>query len=124
MNRQTGATLGGLLFFMLLLSLAIYSAYRVVPAYMDYWLVNKALNNMVALPSIQNGSDENIRAEFDKQLRFNNVTLAHRSDLYIEHIPGGVRLSANFSAKSPFLGPVHLCMDFQSEASSDDTAGR
>lgn len=123
MKRQTGATLGGLMFFMLLLSLAVYSAFRVVPAYMDYWLVGRALDKLVALPSIQNSSDENIRSEFDKQLRFDHVTLAKRSDLFIEHIPGGVRLSANFSAKSPFLGPVNLCMDFQAEASSSNSAG-
>jgi len=123
MKRQTGATLGGLIFFMLLLSLAVYGAFRVVPAYMDYWLVGRALDNLVALPSIQSSSDENIRAEFDKQLRFNNITLAKRSDLFIEHIPGGVRLSVNFSAKSPFLGAVNLCMDFQAEASSSHTAG-
>lgn len=123
MKRQTGATLGGLMFFMLLLSLAVYSAFRIVPAYMDYWLVGRALDKLVELPSIQSSSDEDIRAEFAKQLNFNNVTLAKRSDLFIERVPGGVRLSANFSVKSPFLGPVNLCMDFQAAASSGNTAG-
>lgn len=122
MKRQTGATLGGLIFFMLLLSLAAYSAFRVVPAYMDYWLVGRALDNLAAQPGIQSSSDEDIRAGFAKQLNFNNVTLAKRSDLLIERVPGGVRLSADFSVKSPFLGPVHLCMDFQAAASSGNTA--
>lgn len=123
MKRQSGATLGGLIIFMMLLSLAAYSAFRIVPAYMDYWLVGRALDKLVALPSIQSRSDEDIRAEFAKQLSFNNVTLAKRSDLLIERIPDGVRLSANFSAKSPFLGSVNLCMDFQAEASSGHVAG-
>ncbi len=123
MKRQTGATLGGLIFFLLLLSLAAYSAFRIVPAYMDYWLVGRALDNLVAQPSIQNGSDEHIRSQFAKQLGFNNITLATRSDLLIERIPGGVKLSTTFSAKRPFLGPVSLCMDFQAEAISGNSPG-
>jgi hypothetical protein len=123
MKRQTGITLGGMIFFLLLLSLAVYGASRIGPAYMDYWLVGKALNNLVDRPGIQSSSDESIREQFEKQLRFNNVNLADRSDLLIERIPGGVRLSVAFSAKRPFLGAVSLCMDFQAQASSSNPSG-
>lgn len=123
MKRQTGVTLGGMIFFLLLLSLAIYAAIRVTPVYMEYWLVGRALDNLVAQPGIRGSDDETIREQFAKQLGFNNVTLAKRSDLYIERVPGGVRLSASFSAKRPFLGPVNLCLDFQAEASAGDPGG-
>ena len=118
MKRQTGVTLGGLIFFLLLLSLAVYTAFRILPAYMDYWVVGRTLSNLAAQPDIQGSSDESIRAQFAKQLNFNNVTLVSPSDLLIEHIPGGVRLSSAISAKLPFFGPVSLCLDFQAEAST------
>ncbi|MDP2433022.1 MAG: DUF4845 domain-containing protein [Pseudomonadota bacterium] len=118
MKRQSGATLSGLVFFLMLLGLAVYSAYRIVPAYMDYWLVGRVLDTLVAQPSLKNGSDESIRAQFAKQLNFNNITLANRSDLLIERPGGGLVLSAAFSVKRPFFGPINLCLEFQAEASS------
>jgi hypothetical protein len=123
MKRQTGVTLGGMLFFLLLLILAVYTASRTLPVYVDYWLVGKALDNLVAQPGIQNSSDESIRSQFQKQLLFNNVTLVDRSDLLIDTIPGGVRLSVPISSKRPFIGPISLCMDLQAQASSANSAG-
>lgn len=120
MKQQIGATLGGMIFFLLLLSLAAYTASRVIPAYMDYWLVQRALVKLVTQASPQGQDDEQLREQFTKQLSLDNITLAKRSDLYIERIPTGVRLTVTFSAKRPFLGPVHLCMDFQAEAQSGD----
>lgn len=116
--KQSGVTLGGMVFFLLLVSLAAYTAVRVVPTYMDYWLVEQALENLAAQPNVAADSDEQIREHFAKQLSLNNITLADRSDLYIERVPSGVRLSATFSAKKPFMGPLNLCLDFQAEASS------
>ena len=124
MKRQIGVTLGGMLIFMLLLSLVVYTASRIVPAYTDDWLIGRALDNLVAQPGLQSSSDESIRAQFAKQMNFNNITVAKRADLLIERIPGGVRLSASFSTKRPFLGPVSLCLDFQAEASSGNAAGK
>jgi hypothetical protein len=123
MKRQTGATLSGLMFFLILLGLVLYTGTRIVPAYMDYWLVDRTLENLVLQPSIQNGGDEHIREQFDKELKLNNVTLASRSDLLIERIPGGLHLSAAMAVKRPYFGPVHLCLEFLAEASAGNTAG-
>lgn len=118
MNRQSGVTLGGMIFFLLLLGLAAYTATRVIPTYMDYWLVQRALDELVAQPGLPGHGDDQIREQFAKKLSLDNITLTKRSDLYIERIPTGVRLTATSSAKRPFLGSVNLCMDFQAEASS------
>lgn len=123
MKRQSGATLSGLVFFLMLLGLAVYSAYRIVPAYMDYWLVGRVLDTLVAQPSLKNASDESIRAQFAKQLDFNNITLTNRSDLLIERTAGGLDLSAAFSVKRPFFGPINLCLEFQAKASSGSQPG-
>ena len=118
LNKHRGITLGGMLIFLALMSLAAYTAIRVSPAYMDYWLVQRALDNLAARPDLQSLGDQNIREQFAKQLRLNNITLANRSDLLIEEVPGGVRLSATLSTKQPYIGRVSLCMDFLAEASS------
>lgn len=116
MKHQTGATLSGLMLFLFLLGLVLYTGSRIVPAYLDYWLVDRTLESLVLQPSIQNGDDEYIRGQFEKELKLNNVTLSTRSDLLIERIPGGLHLSAAMAVKRPFLGPIHLCLEFLAEA--------
>ena len=123
MKRQTGVTLGGMMFFVLLLIFVAYSAARVMPGYMDYWLVGRALDHLVEQPDLQTSSEESIREQFAKQLRFNDVDAVNRSDLLIERVPGGVKLSVTFSVKRHYLGAVSLCMDFQAQANSGNPAG-
>jgi hypothetical protein len=122
-TRQTGLTLGGMMFLLLLLIATIYSASRVAPGYMDYWVVSRILNSLVAQPGIQSSSDDTIRTQFGKQLNMNNITQVDRSDLLIEHVPGGVKLSVAFSVKRPFIGRSSLCLDFQADASSGAAPG-
>jgi hypothetical protein len=122
MRNQQGITLGGMILFLMLMILAFYAASRIVPTYADYWLVGRALDTVLAQPNIQSSSDEGIREQFDKQLHFNNVTAATRSDLLIEHVPMGLHLSVTISAKRPFIGPVSFCMDFVAEAGAAGSA--
>ncbi len=117
-QRQAGFTLSGMMMFLLVIVLALYTATRIVPAYMDNWVVDKTLKDLVALPDIQNSSDTSIRDQFAKQLGLNNITQITRDDLSIERTPSGIRLSVAFSTKKPFLGRVSLCLDFQSTARS------
>lgn len=122
MNKQAGVTLGGMMFFLMLLTFAAYIAARVVPAYMDYWMVRSTLEQIASQADVGDRSNEQIRDQLMKQLRLNNVTVVDRSDLSIERIPGGVYLSVPMASKKPFMGPLHLCMEFQAEARS--TGGR
>ncbi len=117
MNKQSGVTLGGMIIFLFFMGLLAYTATRVLPAYMDFWLVQRTLDQLVNQDKLADSNDERIREQFSKHLSLNNITLVTRSDLLIERIPSGVRLSATFSTKRPYMGPVSLCLDFQAEAS-------
>lgn len=117
MNKQSGVTLGGMIIFLFFMGLLAYTATRVLPAYMDFWLVQRTLDQLVKQDKLADSNDERIREQFSKHLSLNNITLVTRSDLLIERIPSGVRLSATFSTKRPYMGPVSLCLDFQAEAS-------
>ena len=118
MKHQRGVTLGGVFFFMMLVGFAAYSAARVLPAYMDYWVVEKVMRNIVEQPNIQDMKEGELRLKFARELNLNNVKVVTYDDLVIDQIPGGLRLSISFSVKKPFMGPVNLCMDFQAEANS------
>jgi hypothetical protein len=117
MKYQRGVTLGGVFFLMFLIGFAAYSAARVLPAYMDYWVVKKVIRNIIEQPNLLDIKESELRLRFDKELHLNNVKVVTSDDLVIDQIPGGLRLSTSFSVKTPFMGPVNLCMDFLAEAS-------
>jgi hypothetical protein len=118
MKRQRGITLSGVFFLMFLLGFAAYAAARVVPAYMDYWVVKRIMRNVLEQPDLANLKEGDLRLKFAKELNLNNVKVVSVDDLVIDPIPNGLRLSASYSVKEAFMGPVSLCMDFRAEVSS------
>ncbi len=118
MKRQRGITLGGIFIFMMVMGFFAYIAARVLPGYFDYWTLQRIMQNVLALPDIKDAKESAIRAKFVKELQINNMKTVNSEDLLIEWVPNGVRLSASFSMKQPFMGPVSLCLDFQAEATS------
>lgn len=115
MKHQRGVTLGGVFFFMMLIGFAAYAAARVLPAYMDYWVVKKVMRNVLDQPNLLDIKESELRLKFTKEMSLNNVKVVTADDLVIDQIPGGLRLSTGFSVKKPFMGPVNLCMDFLAE---------
>jgi hypothetical protein len=113
MKHQQGVTLGGLMFFMLLVGFGVYAAFRVVPAYIDQWTVQKIMQNVAGQSDVEGIKDRELRDRFAKELRLNNVKVVGVEDLSIERVAGGVRLTTEFSSKQPFMGAVNFCMDFK-----------
>jgi len=118
MKRQRGITLGGVLIFMMFVGFGAYIAARVLPAYMDYWTLQRIMQNVLEMPDIEDAKESAIRTKFNKELQMNNMKTVTNDDLIVEFVSNGVHLSAEFSVKQPFMGPVSLCMDFQAEATS------
>ncbi len=118
MKNQRGFTLGGVFFVMMLIGFAAYAAARILPAYMDFWVVEKVLTNTLSQPDADKLKERDIRDRFNKEMSLNNVKTISADDLVIEPISGGFKVVAAFSVKKPFMGPVNLCMDFRSEVSS------
>ncbi len=118
MKRQSGITLGGVLIFMMFIGFGAYIAARVLPAYFDYWTLQRIMKNVLTLPDVENLKESAIRKKFAKELQMNNMKTVTDDDLLVEWIPNGVRLSVDFSVKQSFMGPVSLCMDFHAEETS------
>ncbi len=120
MQGQRGATLLGVLFFLVLLGFVAYTAARLVPAYLDYWAVKKALVDMSRDTSLEDGGLAGYRGAFEKRLEVSNITDVGPRDLEMEKTQKGVRLTAAWTVRKPFLGPVHLCLDFKADSATVD----
>lgn len=119
-RRQRGLTMIGLLFFALLLGFVVYTASRLLPAYLDYWAVKKALVDMSRDPALSGSGLAAYRDAFDKRLYISNITDVGRKDLKMEKVKNGVRLMAKWTVRKPFIGPVNLCLDFEADSATVD----
>ncbi|MCP5278282.1 MAG: DUF4845 domain-containing protein [Thiobacillus sp.] len=118
MRKQLGMSLGGLIFLLLLLVFVVYTAARVVPAYMDYWSLKHVLENVLRPLTDERVTPVSIRNRFERELSLNNIKTVSVADLEIEPMENGFHLVAEYSVKEPFWREIHLCMDFKAEAQS------
>lgn len=115
-KAQRGLTLTGLLFFSLLLVFVAYVTSRLLPAFLDYWAVKRAVAQMAADPALLGQSEAAYRDAFQKRLRISDIKDVERRDLVLQKEKGGGgRLSVDWTVRRSFIGPVNLCMDFHAE---------
>ncbi|MCS6786677.1 MAG: DUF4845 domain-containing protein [Thiobacillaceae bacterium] len=116
-HLQLGVTFGGLLLFGFLLAFVVYAGSRLVPPFLDYWAVEKALSDLSRDPDLKDMGLAGYRDAFEKRLYMSNITDVESKDLKMVKGDKGVRLTAAWTVRKPFIGPVNLCLDF--EATSD-----
>jgi len=118
MRKQFGMSLGGLILLLLLIVFMVYSAARIVPAYMDYWSLQHVMENSLQSLAGEKLTPQVIRSRFEKELSLNNIRTVSVADLSIEPTQAGFKLTADYSVKEPFWREIHLCMDFKAERES------
>lgn len=118
MRKQLGMTLGGLIFLLLLIVFVVYTAARIVPAYVDFWSLKHVLENVLRPLADERVTPASIRSRFEKELSLNNIKTVTGADLEIEPTENGFHLVVEYSVKEPFWREIHVCMDFKAEAQS------
>ncbi len=118
MKSQRGVTMVGVLFFGFLVALVVYTASRLVPAYLDYWAVKQALVLLSQDETLSGKPVSAYREALQKRLDVSNITDVDKRDLEVEKVGDGVRLYIAWSVSRPFIGPVSLCLDFEVDSST------
>ncbi len=123
-KRQQGMTLIGLMFFCALLIFFVYAGFRLVPPYIDYYAVKHALNELSTRPDLIGKNERAYREAFQSHIDMDRIEAVDVQDLDIELLQNGARLTAEWNVKRPFIGPVHLCLDFRAESAPPFAAQR
>lgn len=107
MVKQSGITLTGFLTFSIILIFALILAFRVAPAYLEFYSVKK---NLVAIKNeSSSASPAEIRKSFDRRAQIDDITAVNGSDLDISRDS----VSVSYSKKVGLFGSVSLCFDFE-----------
>jgi Tfp pilus assembly protein PilE len=114
-RRQRGLTIIGFLFVAAVVLAAVMLGFRVLPAYVEYYAVEKALKR--ALDDTANTTALDIRKTVERQLNTDYVESVSASDVEVTRTQNGVVAKAVWQRKLPLVANASLLLDFEASAS-------
>ena len=112
MRKQKGLTLTGTIAWAVALVLAALLAFRVGPAYLEYFAIQKNLRAIASDPEVASGKRGPVEKSFALRSAIDDMPSISASDLQIEKDGDQVVISASYSKRLPLFGQVSICLDF------------
>ncbi|HET9818485.1 MAG TPA: DUF4845 domain-containing protein [Rhodanobacteraceae bacterium] len=115
MKRQSGITLIGFVIILVIAAFFIYTAMKLVPAYMDYFNVAKAMNT-VASQSSGGTSQEQLRRQLETQQLsqyFDDEDIAAENIHVVTNPKGGSLLKLSYDKKIPWIYNIDFLLHFE-----------
>lgn len=116
MQYQRGLTLVGLIFMLMVAAMVTLLGAKLMPAYLEYYTIQRIVNEINASGEGQNGSVKTIQASFDRRATIESVTSLRGSDLAIEKDGNGFAISASWERKVPIIHNVSALVEFEVES--------
>lgn len=123
-NRRTqqGMGLVGILFWGILIVFVALLAMKLVPAYTEFFTIQKILRDMGNDPAMKSMSNGEIREKFGKRAMIDNINTVKPADLDISREGGTTVVSVAYPFQTKLVGNISLLVEFS--ASSDGAARR
>lgn len=123
-NRRTqqGMGLVGILFWGIIIVFGALLAMKLVPAYTEFFTIQKILQDMGNDPAMKSMSNGEIREKFGKRAMIDNINTVKPADLDISREGGTTVVSVAYPFQTKLVGNISLLVEFS--ASSDGTARR
>ncbi len=115
-SAQRGLSMIGFLFVAILLVFVAMVAMKVVPAYIEFFSVQKILQSMGQDPALRSKTNTEIRSEFGKRASAGYVEAVQAEDLSIERSAAGTIVSADYEFRTKLIGNVSLVIDFSASS--------
>ena len=110
-NTQRGITFIGALILIAFVGLFIYAGIRLVPVYLEYMNIAKAMDTVKAdMTSVE--SPQAIRTALDKRFFIDAVTVIEAKDLEISRDGAAWVVRAIYDAEAPFVANVSFSVHF------------
>ncbi|HXZ96832.1 MAG TPA: DUF4845 domain-containing protein [Burkholderiales bacterium] len=116
MKRERGLTMTGFLTLSIVLIFAAFLVFRLLPPYLEYFAVQKAVDGVARDLDLQTATSRDVRGAFDKHALIDNITTITGEDLEIVRQGDDVVVNANYSVKVPIIANVAACIDFQASS--------
>jgi uncharacterized protein DUF4845 len=121
MKKQAGVSLIGMLIVASLAAFFLLLAFRSVPAYSEYFAVQKILNAM-AKETTNDTTVTQLRKDFEKRAYIDYVETVGPADLIVTKEGGKIVLSVEYERRVPVVANVSLVFAFNPTTSGSKPA--
>jgi hypothetical protein len=111
-SRQRGATFIGMVVIIAILGFALYAGIRLLPMYLEYMAVARALENTAKEHSGGPTTVQQLRTSLNRRWTIEDINSVQPPDIEIKKAGPGFTLRAWYRAEAPFIGNVSLVADF------------
>ncbi len=112
-RSQRGATFIGLVVILLILGSALYAGIRLVPVYLEYTKVSRALEQVRdEHGSMDKTNPQLIRKSLERRWDVEDISRIGWKEIDIRKVADGYEMEANYDAEEPFVANLFLLVKF------------
>ena len=112
LRRQRGATFLGMMIIIAILGFALYAAIRLMPIFLEYMAVVRALEQTSKEFSNNVTSQQDLRTSLERRWAVEDINRINWKDIEIKRTGNGFTMRAAYRPETPFVGNVSLIVDF------------
>ena len=112
MRRQQGIGIVALILLLAVLGFAAVIGFKLVPVYLEYFTIKRALVSTVQSPEAKNASVGDLRKAFERRAEVDNIKAVTSAELDITKEGGNPVMTASYSTKVHLFANVSACLDF------------
>ena len=112
MRKQRGVTLTGFIIISVIVIFGLLLAFKVGPAYFEYYKIQKQFKALAADPVVRSGSSRDLGGAWVARATMENITSIGGGDIIVTREGNEVVLSAQYSKQVHLVGNLSACMDF------------
>jgi hypothetical protein len=116
-QRERGATFLGIVVILLILGSALYAGIRLVPVYLEYTKVARALEKVRDEHGAIDSNPQLIRRSLERFWDVEDINRISWKDVDIGKTSDGFDVSAVYEAEEPFIANVYLLVKFDKTVS-------
>ncbi|AMC33985.1 DUF4845 domain-containing protein [Janthinobacterium sp. B9-8] len=120
LNRQRGLSFGTFLMLSIVLVVAAITVLKVVPTYVEYFTVKKAIERTVKEYGAQPPAA--IKEGFMRQASVDNIRDISASELQVTQVSSGTTISLSYERVVPVVGNMSLLFAFEIQKSNTQQA--
>ena len=121
-NRQRGVTALGWLFLLTPLAIVVYAGVRLLPVYLNYMKVVRALD-LVASDASGHSDVSSIRNTIDKHFEIDMVDFPTSKDIKVTRSGAGFEVEAAYDDEAPLFGNISLHVVFDKTVKTGGGSG-
>ncbi len=111
-QRQRGMTFLGILTILIILGSAVYGAIRIVPVYLEYMEVSRAMEQVRDEHAAIETSAQMIRNSLERRWDVEDIMGISWKDVVIKKTSEGFDVRSEYSVERPFVSNIYLVVKF------------